>query len=531
MRGKGRWFRREQSSPDVLVEDLLDHALKIARYGIYTGRLKLSKLFLALAAVIELAPEKRRLSEQKVLDLKDEVEHIVRSNPLRDTSFSAMSPRWSPRSSVRQSWPFVLLAIVLLYWASVYTSIYSNGEQLVQELDDLQQRDVVEQFGQLELKILLSNHSIQKGQNMALSSNDGDVQSANLNIARSLVYDDIYLISKFDKEIAMMQSRFAKVQDDASNPFPYFRQLRTSFFFSLRLLVANQFCSENWERLGICLSRREREFPDNFFGLLRALSVMAQPSGFYMPQVGQAASLPAQQPITLEQLCVRAVTRPLLPLAISDIFAGWRSQYGEQMFEQKIRAHFEGDHYANVRASDIIRQNCGLQLKYYSATMPNLRGMRNDIETAIRPYATIYIPALFGAIGSLMYYMRTVLNPMRINPTFREVAFRVALGGLAGVLIVWIWQGFWRGQENGGLAYGVFILAFVAGFSERVFFDLLDRLVKIGSEAVRSIGTKSKEDTVEKANISSVDGTSIPSASKAPVIDQASLPWNRPAVS
>jgi hypothetical protein len=98
------------------------------------------------------------------------------------------------------------------------------------------------------------------------------------------------------------------------------------------------------------------------------------------------------------------------------------------------------------------------------------------------------LPALYGALGSLIYYMRSILSPLLPNPSFDRVAHRVALGAFAGISVAWFWSP--SGADNlnvGDLSLSVFTIAFLLGFSVDVFFTLLDRLVTLAKGGISKL--------------------------------------------
>jgi xanthine/uracil permease len=86
--------------------------------------------------------------------------------------------------------------------------------------------------------------------------------------------------------------------------------------------------------------------------------------------------------------------------------------------------------------------------------------------------------------------MRRLLDPRVPNPSWLRFAYRIVLGGFAGIIVVWFWT-----PSSPKLAQPEFAtltsfgLAFLVGFSTDVFFQGLDRLVSYLSQAVGQAGT------------------------------------------
>jgi hypothetical protein len=115
--------------------------------------------------------------------------------------------------------------------------------------------------------------------------------------------------------------------------------------------------------------------------------------------------------------------------------------------------------------------------------------VRSSIEAQTALLALWVLPALYGALGASVFYMRRVLDPTLPDPPVWRLIYRIALGGFAGIILGW----FWKPQVDldstfGNIGIDVFGWAFLIGFSVEVFFTLLDRLVNLMSAWARSIG-------------------------------------------
>jgi hypothetical protein len=111
------------------------------------------------------------------------------------------------------------------------------------------------------------------------------------------------------------------------------------------------------------------------------------------------------------------------------------------------------------------------------------------------------LPGLYGLLGACVYLMRDLLL-VRGGVISRDTSvlsmlsllLRVALGGLAGIIIGWFWVPVPMANDNSVVPISSipFGIAFLAGFSIETLFSLLDRVN-------RSIEEKSSETKAEVA--------------------------------
>jgi hypothetical protein len=113
-----------------------------------------------------------------------------------------------------------------------------------------------------------------------------------------------------------------------------------------------------------------------------------------------------------------------------------------------------------------------------------------EFEHALGIVGNWLLPAIYGALGALVYYMRQFVNPLRPDPTASRVMMRVALGALAGILLAWFWTTTTveEGLTVPDVGLGTLAFAFLLGFSIEVFFGLLDRFVVLANQAVQRLG-------------------------------------------
>ncbi|MGB3338519.1 MAG: hypothetical protein WBA73_15200 [Devosia sp.] len=145
-----------------------------------------------------------------------------------------------------------------------------------------------------------------------------------------------------------------------------------------------------------------------------------------------------------------------------------------------ISAHF----------TDGIQVTCLGRMKYHIFDFPEFELVADRLRYTVNIYGLWLLPALYGALGAALFYLRMVLDPLQPSPQFRRVIHRVTVGGFAGVIIAWIWAP--SAQISGefqNIGVNLFFVAFLVGYSIDIFFAVLDRLVVSVTASVGRIGT------------------------------------------
>jgi hypothetical protein len=106
-----------------------------------------------------------------------------------------------------------------------------------------------------------------------------------------------------------------------------------------------------------------------------------------------------------------------------------------------------------------------------------------DTQIKINMLVTWLLPGLYGLLGACVYVMRRLILTRHTLPgngsalNALSLLLRIALGGLAGIIIGWFWV---PGAGSPGSLSQItsipFGIAFLAGFSIETLFSLLDKL-------------------------------------------------------
>jgi hypothetical protein len=111
------------------------------------------------------------------------------------------------------------------------------------------------------------------------------------------------------------------------------------------------------------------------------------------------------------------------------------------------------------------------------AIVPKLINATPVIRERIGLYSEWILPFLYGLLGSMLYMMRAVGNIRLPAMQPLSILMRIALGGMAGIMIGWFAIGDpgSRSQASSAVAWP-FVLAFVAGYGIEALFSILDRM-------------------------------------------------------
>jgi hypothetical protein len=120
----------------------------------------------------------------------------------------------------------------------------------------------------------------------------------------------------------------------------------------------------------------------------------------------------------------------------------------------------------------------------YSASQSTLAFQVEKVRELVESLGDLVLPTLFGMIGTIVFELRRMLNPMAPNEAVERMIVRTALGGLAGLSITFILKPLHVMQDGAHAGMAVFAAAFLLGFSIDVFFSILDKLVTTLSQSI-----------------------------------------------
>lgn len=147
--------------------------------------------------------------------------------------------------------------------------------------------------------------------------------------------------------------------------------------------------------------------------------------------------------------------------------------------------------YSRYRTS-VVAMLCGVGVATTPFDVPPLARYLREVNDRTNWLGIWFLPALYGAFGAMIYYMRRVLDPNLPDPPVVRMLHRIALGAFSGTILAWLWAPTKMSSGLTDIGLNVFAAAFLVGFSADVFFALLDRLVFLLTRWIRALGAPEK---------------------------------------
>jgi hypothetical protein len=466
------------------VEELIDEAELVSKYAVRAGLLADGDFFRRFAAAKVLQDTDRIFTNSAVIELQSALAASRIAIPA--ATVSALQSGWRPnKERLRdklKNLGFVLAALLLMFAAGNLTLTYKSGATLYEQLSLLTGKNPGLLYSRLERQLLIAEHqlpgNILVGQQPVSATNGNGAagspdapkpvsptlasQSGTTNaidaVQRNLIAQDasfqyVYELTMLDKELKLVKEKSDAFLAAADAQLAVLGRIRNAVCWTGALL--GQGCPAT---------------ATNSTG-----STPQQVSDDITKQFAeQYASFDVS---SLQNFCQY----------LGEIERAKSEQAGSSPFITQVNYLF--DDAFGINTVDLMRQNCRMNLNYYSQSIPNLIDIQNKISGRLATYSYLALPALYGALGSLMYFMRRILDPFLPNPSLLRMIYRVALGALAGMVLAWFWDGTFNNNEAfQTIGFGLFTLAFVFGFAIDVFFALLDRFVSLSTAAVSRIG-------------------------------------------
>ncbi|AZO28299.1 hypothetical protein [Mesorhizobium sp. M1B.F.Ca.ET.045.04.1.1] len=454
-----------QTTQAESVEDLLLEADRLVAEAASKGRPRNEKLISAREKVTALPAEQRKIDHADVIALKAEIEAA-------QLSLNSANDNLVSRGMV---YTCIFLSMLLMFLVGSLSLVYNKGVALLSEVQTLAAQQPDRRFGQLERQLLVAQDDLFSPDQMQLASlpvelggkpEDPKVPAKRPidELARESSYLTLHELRDLNFKLKSLETRVGDFENLSASPFPGVLKLET--------FVGTAMASGR-----------------NFVGAFKTADVTTAgpPSPEKPGGAGnaEAAKEPSAANDTMNFFC-RAQPAAKLQNKDGKSVDGATTQ-ATSAAEPAMQA--SASQVLGMDMRKIVDQACKYSLNYVSMTVPSVDSWALRIKDAIDPYAVWILPCLYAALGSMIYYMRLILDTTQPNPPVYRIAHRMALAALAGMILAWFWgPTFGSNSEFKSVGFGLFTFAFIVGFSIDIFFALLDRLVFISTNAISKFG-------------------------------------------
>ena len=455
-----------QPTESASVEDLLLKADQLVAEASRKGKPRNEKLISARAKVAMLPVEQRKMDQTDVVALKAEIE----------SARLLLKSSNNDRVSRGMVYTCIFLSMLLMFLVGSLSLVYNRGVALLSEIQTLAAQQPDRRFGQLERQLLIAQDELFSPDQVQLANlpvelggkpEDAKVQTKRPidELARESSYLTLHELRDLNFKLKSLETRVGDFENLSDSPFPGVPKLET---FVTTAMASGRDLVGAFKTADVTMSGSP--------------APKTKPDG---AGDTQAAKQPPAGSDTMNFFCQ---AHPAAKPEVLDgkVTGGATTQ---AISADELAAQASSSQVLGMDMRRIVGQACKYSLNYVSMTVPSVDSWALRIKDAIDPYAVWILPCLYAALGSMIYYMRLILDTTQPNPPVYRIAHRMALAALAGMILAWFWgPTFGNNSEFKSVGFGLFTFAFVVGFSIDVFFALLDRLVFISTNAISKFG-------------------------------------------
>lgn len=431
------------ASHDPLVSGLLADAKLVAGYGRY-GVFKDSALFAAIGDAEKL--NDATASQPEVVKLQTVLNDC--SNTVPFSTLAALRTGWSPgdmsRRTALATYFLIALSVTMMIVIGKLTYVYNRGVAINAELQEIDNNDFSTRFGQSIRQVWATKKQLSSATAQQASATD-------LTLLKDAYYNSVDSLHSLDQRFSSLLARAQGFMTQEA-PFPLWGM--------------------QWAYCKLSASTAKAGAPLDF----------SNPRQMAIDQFcGQQIALAQQQ----------GGAENSQPLKQSDFDC--KNNGDIQGGMQAVSATGTAGKAEDVNA-DFDQATRDLQCEGVITITPNsistLTLQAKTLSEVLSPYALWILPALYGALGGIMFHMRMILNPLLPNPPLSRLIHRIALGGLAGMILAWFMApGTKLGGEVTGIGFSLFTFAFLFGFSLDIFFAILDQFVSMSVAGIKKFGS------------------------------------------
>ncbi|SFO08291.1 hypothetical protein SAMN03159463_01060 [Mesorhizobium sp. NFR06] len=431
------------ASHDPLVSGLLADAKLVAGYGRY-GVFKDSALFAAIGDAEKLTDA--TASQPEVMKLQTVLNDCSSTVPF--STLAALRTGWSPgdmsRRTALATYFLIALSVTMMIIIGKLTYVYNRGVSIGSELQEIDNNDFSARFRQSIRQVWATKRQLRSATAQQASATD-------LTLLKDAYYNSVDSLHALDQRFSSLLVRAQGFMTQEA-PFPLWGM--------------------QWAYCKLSASSAKAGAPLDF----------SNPRQMAIDQFcGQRVALAQQQ----------GGAENSQPLRQSDFDC--RNNGSAQGGAEVVSATGMSGQAEDVNA-DFDEATRNLQCAGIITITPNsistLTLQAKTLSEVLSPYALWILPALYGALGGIMFHMRMILNPLLPNPPLSRLIHRIALGGLAGMILAWFMApGTKLGGEVTGIGFSLFTFAFLFGFSLDIFFAILDQFVSMSVAAIKKFGS------------------------------------------
>ncbi|WP_141245315.1 hypothetical protein [Mesorhizobium sp. WSM4313] len=425
---------------DPLVSGLLADAKLVAGYGRY-GVFKDSALFAAIGDAEKLSDASA--SQPEVVKLQTVLNDCSSTVPF--STLAALRTGWSPgdmsRRTALATYFLIALSVTMMIVIGKLTYVYNRGVSINAELQEIDNNDFSARFGQSIRQVWATKKQLSSAAAQQASATD-------LTLLKDAYYNSVDSLHSLDQRFSSLLVRAQGFMTQEA-PFPLWGMQWAYCKFSASSAKAGALLDfSNPRQMAI----------DQFCGQQIALA---------QQQSGAGSSQPLKQ-------------------SDFDCRNNGNTQGGMQVVSstgmvEDVSADFDA-------ATRDLQCEGVITITPNSISMLTLQA--KTLSEVLSPYALWILPALYGALGGIMFHMRMILNPLLPNPPLSRLIHRIALGGLAGMILAWFMApGTKLGGEVTGIGFSLFTFAFLFGFSLDIFFAILDQFVSMSVAGIKKFGS------------------------------------------
>lgn len=420
------------------VNQLVDDAKRVIGYSTRTGRLQNNGLIEATYAVQDVLDAGGEVASKDIQALAIELNAAIAA--IYPVTLIDLGSPWKPFGKEGQlrfaRVAFALVAATLIVMTAYYTNLYIQETDVISGLTAIENKEPLDKADRLFTVYKKNPHVLPNGQAANPAAND---------VANDF-YDESYLrlyeeLSPIDDKLSTYTQMALALNEQISRV--------PGWDFITGLLRANSAQSTNSPQGDPQEQIYKRENPNKPYPQLTADAVGADPGNAVAagpPPAGSVAGL------TKADIAKRSATLTtfLITEGLPDV-------------------------------ATEVSQNA-------TAKLSHIEWLLSKSREAVELFGVFILPSLYGMIGTIVFELRRLLNPLSPSASIERIIVRTALGGLAGLSITFVFRPFHSSADDATFSgIAIFGVAFLLGFSIDVFFALLDRLVNLIAQSISGV--------------------------------------------